>query len=376
MTRSNKPVRVQLYEKAEEKILNKTSEDLLARTRQRAAANLVKESFLPAGTFRKYGVGEHASDMIIPVVLKPNIWIQDEAIERRKIDLFNFDTVKEVADVVTEHVLRNYSKTIDAFKRIIGRRDYDVYLNQGVYDAKLIEMLYVDLAGNAPVVEEAEIVGWAGIAKLVSRNCSKLRKLFEINGVDVFGNDFLGIYQVIKHYGFDNFVRDVCRYNPYFNRRKEFIEKLKSENITKDIAGKSQNMGNITDEKIIDWLIDILNKNGKYEIIKVLKDDSSGNNPAIIKLEKQPKSNDKARKRLVSLVTTFADAMDIPYKSAWIEFGREYYREYGEKLSVLKARYKVKHGLETLSTPEYLERTGRLEQGLKVAEKMLARVPV
>lgn len=80
------------------------------------------------------------------------------------------------------------------------------------------------------------------------------------------------------------------------------------------------------------------------------------------------------RQRFERMVKRYAWAKGISYQAAWREFDQAYNTAFRTNLTLLRQNYAERHGLDEISRPEYLERTGKLEDAIRIADKMLAQV--
>jgi hypothetical protein len=58
------------------------------------------------------------------------------------------------------------------------------------------------------------------------------------------------------------------------------------------------------------------------------------------------------------------------YGVGWYDFERKWYEMYHTDLRRELAKYQQTHKLKRLTLPEYLERSGKLDQAVKVAERL------
>lgn len=78
------------------------------------------------------------------------------------------------------------------------------------------------------------------------------------------------------------------------------------------------------------------------------------------------------RQKLTSMINAYALKCGLRHDKAWKDFKDAYNTAYHTNLSLLRTRYAEKHGLKKKpSTPEYLELTGLLDDGLRIADKLL-----
>lgn len=77
------------------------------------------------------------------------------------------------------------------------------------------------------------------------------------------------------------------------------------------------------------------------------------------------------QQRFTAMVKKFAMQNGITFPKAWGEFVTAYNTAYRTNLTALVDNYKEKHGFKTLTKPQYLSVTGKLEDAIRVADKML-----
>jgi|SRR5690625_475820 len=77
------------------------------------------------------------------------------------------------------------------------------------------------------------------------------------------------------------------------------------------------------------------------------------------------------QQRLNGMVRKYAAQNGIAFPEAWRHFTRGFNNAYRTNLKSLIKNYKEKHGLKTLTAPQYLSMSGRLEDAVRVADKML-----
>jgi len=77
------------------------------------------------------------------------------------------------------------------------------------------------------------------------------------------------------------------------------------------------------------------------------------------------------RQKLGALVKEYANLKGLQYKKGWEDFVRYYNNAYNTNLTNLKRHYEKKQDRKKMTTPEYLEATGDLGDGIRVAKKML-----
>ena len=78
------------------------------------------------------------------------------------------------------------------------------------------------------------------------------------------------------------------------------------------------------------------------------------------------------RDRLNAMVRAYVVKKGISYAEGWKDFKKAYNYAFRTRLGVLLTNYTNKNNLKSKPTiPRFLERTNRLDEGLRVAEKML-----
>lgn len=79
------------------------------------------------------------------------------------------------------------------------------------------------------------------------------------------------------------------------------------------------------------------------------------------------------RQRLRAMINKYAYQQGIRHERAWEEFTQAFNIAYRTNLKLLMFNYQQKHGIKKMTMPEYLEAAGRLEDAIRVADKMLNR---
>lgn len=80
------------------------------------------------------------------------------------------------------------------------------------------------------------------------------------------------------------------------------------------------------------------------------------------------------RQRLEKMVKRYAWANGIYHSVAWHHFDSAYNTAFHANLTALRQNFCRQHGLRDITRPEYLEQVGRLEDAIRVADKMLNTV--
>ena len=76
------------------------------------------------------------------------------------------------------------------------------------------------------------------------------------------------------------------------------------------------------------------------------------------------------RDKLNRLVVDYAAKAGISFAAAWHEFRRRWDDAYGECLTSRINNYQRSHGIAHMTAPEFLAKTGRMQDALRVAHKM------
>ncbi len=77
------------------------------------------------------------------------------------------------------------------------------------------------------------------------------------------------------------------------------------------------------------------------------------------------------QQRLNAMIRKYAANRGLTFSQAWHEFRAAYNTAYRTNITMLVENFKLKNGLRDLSVPEYLAKTGCLEDAIRVADKML-----
>lgn len=77
------------------------------------------------------------------------------------------------------------------------------------------------------------------------------------------------------------------------------------------------------------------------------------------------------RQRLNKMIRLYAAKNGLSFPQAYRNFRQAFNMAYRTNLTLLIENYKMKHELSDLSIPEYLEKVNRLEDGIRVADKLL-----
>ena len=79
------------------------------------------------------------------------------------------------------------------------------------------------------------------------------------------------------------------------------------------------------------------------------------------------------QQRLNAMVRKFAHQRGVLFSVAWGEFVEGYNTAYRTNLKLLIGNYEARHEKRKMTTPQYLADTGKLEDAIRVADKMLNR---
>jgi hypothetical protein len=77
------------------------------------------------------------------------------------------------------------------------------------------------------------------------------------------------------------------------------------------------------------------------------------------------------KQRLNKMVQRYAHQNGIGMPDAWHKYVQTFNTAYHTNLNRLKSSYKESHTMRSITTPIFLDRVGRLEDGIRVADKML-----
>ncbi|MDY0394745.1 antA/AntB antirepressor family protein [Virgibacillus halophilus] len=77
------------------------------------------------------------------------------------------------------------------------------------------------------------------------------------------------------------------------------------------------------------------------------------------------------QQRLNKMVQKYAAQNGVSFPQAWRDFRKSFNTAYRTNLKMLVQNHALKHGLKSLTAPQYLSLTNRLEDGIRVADKML-----
>lgn len=77
------------------------------------------------------------------------------------------------------------------------------------------------------------------------------------------------------------------------------------------------------------------------------------------------------QQRLNKMIRKYAVQNGLTFQKAWRDFKQAFNTAYRTNITMLVENYKLKHGLKQLSVPEYLARIDRLDDAIRVADKLL-----
>ena len=77
------------------------------------------------------------------------------------------------------------------------------------------------------------------------------------------------------------------------------------------------------------------------------------------------------QQRLNKMIRMYAAKQGLTFKQAWRNFKGAFNTAYRTNLTMLIENYKMKHNLTKLSTPEYFSKVDRLDDAIRVADKLL-----
>lgn len=77
------------------------------------------------------------------------------------------------------------------------------------------------------------------------------------------------------------------------------------------------------------------------------------------------------QQRLNGMIRKYAGDYGLAFPQAWRNFKAAFNTAYRTNITMLIENYKLKHGLKNLTTPQYLSLVGRLEDAVRIADKLL-----
>jgi hypothetical protein len=78
------------------------------------------------------------------------------------------------------------------------------------------------------------------------------------------------------------------------------------------------------------------------------------------------------QQKLVSLINKYALETGLQHSTSWMHFCQAYNIAYRTNITLLKLNYEKKRG-KKMTTPEYLVATGLIQDGLRVADKLISQ---
>ena len=79
------------------------------------------------------------------------------------------------------------------------------------------------------------------------------------------------------------------------------------------------------------------------------------------------------QQRLNAMIRKLAQQQGLSFSGAWKTFRGAYNMAFRTNLTMLVENYKMKHGLGKITVPQYLNKVGKLEDAIRVADKLLNR---
>lgn len=79
------------------------------------------------------------------------------------------------------------------------------------------------------------------------------------------------------------------------------------------------------------------------------------------------------QQRLNAMVRRLAQQEGLSFPGAWKSFKQSFNVAFHTNITMLVENYKMKHGLSKITVPQYLSLTGKLEDAIRVADKLLNR---
>lgn len=84
--------------------------------------------------------------------------------------------------------------------------------------------------------------------------------------------------------------------------------------------------------------------------------------------------NGDLQQRLDAMIKRYAWKAGILYSQAWHRFDQAWNMAFRSNLTALRENYCRRHGLRSISRPEYLDQSGHIEDAIRIADKLLASV--
>ncbi|MCS1351187.1 Bro-N domain-containing protein [Mechercharimyces sp. CAU 1602] len=104
--------------------------------------------------------------------------------------------------------------------------------------------------------------------------------------------------------------------------------------------------------------------------IKRLEDKAEAAHHRIDNLDKLDTIGDP-QQRLNAMVRKYSTDNGLGFQKGWHDFRQAFNTAYRTNLTMLIENYKYKHSIKKLTMPEYLSRVDRLDDAIRVADKML-----
>lgn len=82
-----------------------------------------------------------------------------------------------------------------------------------------------------------------------------------------------------------------------------------------------------------------------------------------------PNGNDQ--QKLNNMIRKYAADNGIAFPESWRHFRRLFNNAYKTNIKALMKNYQTKHGLKSITAPQYLSMIDRLDDGIRIADKML-----
>ena len=79
------------------------------------------------------------------------------------------------------------------------------------------------------------------------------------------------------------------------------------------------------------------------------------------------------QQRLNAMVRRYAQQEGLSFSGAWKNFRQSYNVAFRTNITMLVENYKMKHGLGKITVPQYLSLSNKLEDAIRVADKLLNR---
>lgn len=80
------------------------------------------------------------------------------------------------------------------------------------------------------------------------------------------------------------------------------------------------------------------------------------------------------QQRLNAMIRKLAQQQGLSFSGAWKTFRGAYNLAFRTNLTMLVENYRMKHSLGKITVPQYLNKVGKLEDAIRVADKLLNRV--